>query len=77
MVNRSISQSEKEISRHRPVDEFTVIPLQQVRLLIPASQRDLLEGIKSGMYLQPIRVGKRKRGWLLADVQMLVGATVH
>jgi predicted DNA-binding transcriptional regulator AlpA len=46
--------------------------LAQVLTIIPVSKSTWFEGVRSGRYPQPVKLGSRASGWKVEDIAALV-----
>lgn len=49
-----------------------LIRLKQVLELLPISKSKFWEGVRTGLYPQPVKLGPRTTAWRLSDINALI-----
>lgn len=59
----------------KPIPEVGFMLLQSVLAVFPVGRTSWYEGVKSGRYPKPIKLGKRKVAWKAEDIRALIAKT--
>ncbi len=62
--------SYSKVSNELPTEGFIRLP--QVLAVFPVSKTRFLEGIKTGKYPEPIKLGARTNAWRVSDIRKLI-----
>lgn len=54
------------------INQSGFLRLPEVLRLIPVSKSTWWDGVKIGLYPQPVRIGKRVTAWRVEDIQSLI-----
>ena len=56
----------------RPIPEVGFMLLPSILAVFPISKTGWYDGVKSGKYPQPVRLGPRKVAWRVSDIRELI-----
>jgi predicted DNA-binding transcriptional regulator AlpA len=59
----------------KPIPEIGFMLLPSVLAVYPVGRTHWYEGVKSGKYPQPVRLGPRKVAWRAEDIRALIAKT--